>query len=470
MNGGICVMEGNGFSCDCDGTGYGGLTCTTAIIYFTYIPPITEGTSIPITLSTIANLDEIVKISAKVVGPNFKRSTVLTLSSAHKTDSETVVGNAGIVTISLPANTDQYMYEPQQRDVFISSGSRDEGASYFQQMNLPQGQLKPSCCSADDLITISCPGTSTEAVSLLSPCKWTTNNVDITRSIGSVFAKTSHLSLPTSISGLRYRNVPDKRYNNDIRDTPGECKPCDTCEDEPVSDCNCYTHTQHDTQDFLNTRALAFTYIGEIQNLLPPWLQMFVNLELALESSPLTSYDFFAPITRPNDEVSSIEGCSKLTGLMNGIFSVLRYEKTLSAVIDGENFDYREDGDTGSSGDPMCFAVDLCHGSPVHIQMSQPINDILVSEYLDQFSSLQMHTVTLFNPMIPHSSTTQYWNGKEMVTPPEINIDISITTDAKLEFSDDSLQMSFDFSGSSMFDYKVNTQSYILLLCLPLNF
>ena len=450
------------FSCACDGTGYGGPTCTIVIIYFDYIPPITEGTSIPISLHTNAILNETLKVTVNVVGPSLKIRTVITLTETRTRDSETVNGNLGIVTVTLPKNSNSVIYEPRQRDIFISSGPRAEGDSYFEKMNLPRGQLKPSCCSTDELFTIACPGTTTQAVSLQSPCKWTETNAGIVRSVGSVFATTSKLSLPTSISGLRYRNVPDKKYNNEIRDTPSECKPCDECKDEVLGkiECTCYNHTQHDTQDFLTSRALAFTYIGEIQKLLPPWLEMLVDLDLALESSPLTSYDLFAPTTRPSDLVSSIDGCSKLTGLMNGIFSVLRHDKTLSAVIDGVQYDYREDANTGSAGDTMCFAVDLCHesGSPVHMQISQPINDILVSQYLRHLSSKQwsihIDTVSVFNHAVPHSSTSK-WNGREIVAPPELDMDLSLKAEVRAEFTDNNLQIRLDFRGSAVFDYKV---------------
>ena len=146
-----------------------------------------------------------------------------------------------------------------------------------------------------------------------------------------------------------------------------------------VSECYCYTHTPDNTREFLNVRALAFTYITEIQQLLPLWLELSVNLDLTLESSPLTKHDMFAPVTRPMEQVSSTDGCSKLTTPDIGVFSVMRYDKTLSASIDNKEYEYRESSDTGRDSDTMCFAVDLCKGleSPVYIQVSQPINDYI---------------------------------------------------------------------------------------------
>ena len=162
------------------------------------------------------------------------------------------------------------------------------------------------------------------------------------------------------------------KYVNDFIATERECVRCDDCSDDQ------YMFALSDIPDLLHARALGYTYIGIIQKLLPSWLSMSIDLSLAEETSPLTKYDSFAPITRHNELVSSIEGCSKLLDLSNGVYSVLRYDKTLSVIIDGNQYDYRENSATGSTGDPMCFAVNLCQGleSPVHMQISQPVNDI----------------------------------------------------------------------------------------------
>lgn len=66
---GVCIKDGGGFRCACNGTGYGGPTCTLAIIYFEYIPPVTDGLMIRVILSTEMSLPTL-KVPITVMGPN----------------------------------------------------------------------------------------------------------------------------------------------------------------------------------------------------------------------------------------------------------------------------------------------------------------------------------------------------------------------------------------------------------------
>ena len=222
----------------------------------------------------------------------------------------------------------------------------------------------------------------------------------------------SRISLPTSLSGLRYREVEGRPYSNDIRRESSECNACNECNGNSSSVCYCYTHTTLDTLDFLQARALAFTYISQIETLLPSWLELFVDLDLTQEYSVAATNDAFAPVTLLTEPVSSVEGCYKLTGLVGSRFSVLRYGKTLSAVIDCQRYDYEE---TSTAEDVTCFAVDLCHesDSPVHMQISQPSNHILVTEYLQQFTErgwdIVFNIVSVFKEKVAHDSNETFW-------------------------------------------------------------
>ena len=287
-----------------------------------------------------------------------------------------------------------------------------------------------------------------------------------------MFAEGTNVSLPTSISGLRYRKKGTQDYINNYFIREIECRTCDACENNLDGQCYCYNNfTLVDMHDLLHAQALAFTYIGEIQKLLPSWLQMSVNLDFASNISPLTDYNSFAPITRQTDSVSSIAGCSTLTDLSGGIYSVLRHDKTLSITIDGTQYDYRENGDNNVNPvDPMCFAVDLCDGlsSPVHIQISQQVNDILVSQYLRDFTSRQwnirLNTASVFRSEVERESNVAFWNGVELIAPSTIKMDVSVNLDARVEFIDDPLHLALEFSGSAHMNYRVST----LLICITI--
>ena len=458
-NGGSCVTDGKTFTCACNGTGYGGPTCTRAIIYFSPIPPIDTGVSFRVQLFTIANLTEREKVSVVVKrGGSTIRHRVIDLEAGSS--ESTIVGEEGILTITISVPNKNFIYEPRMRTVFVPGSTRNDSIMYFDHFNLTRGQLKPSCCMASNDFTISCPGHTSQKISFNSSCKWTTrSNGLLTRSVGTVFAEGRDIFLPTSLSGLNYRT--EGVYVNQLLPSNTQCETCDECDDGDSHECYCYTHTTDNTQKFLNARALTFTYITEILQLLPSWLQMYINLNLTLDSSPLTQHDMFAPVTRPMEQVSSIEGCSKLTGLENGVFSVMRCDKTLSAVIDDEQYEYRENIGTGRDGDTMCFAVDLCKGSesPVHIQISQPINDILVSEYLHRFAgrqwNIRFNTVTLQKQPSLHTSNITFWNGLSMI-PVKVNVDVSVNVEVGLQLTDKSLPVGLQFSGTADLNHIVS--------------
>ncbi|CAI8042420.1 Matrilin-2 [Geodia barretti] len=457
-NGGTCMRgSGDPFTCACNGTGYGGPTCEIAVIRFSPLQTNADGSSIILELSTEATLrrsSEIIIVTLRDSGGT--RTAVLRLRRDTRNVRQTVPSTVGIMIVTLPKNKNEFLYEPRERRVFISSGTGNE-ETYFKQLSLPRGQLKPSCCAADDHVTISCPGATTMTISLVSPCQWSTNKARFTRTIGSVFAQSSDLILPTSISGLRYRNSP---YQNSVRNSVGACEPCDTCANDDDDKCYCYAHTPQNTLEFLQTRALGFTYVNEIQMLLPSWLEMSVDLENIVDSSPITDLDMFAPITQANEEVSSIEGCEQLSTLMSGIFSVLRHDKTISAVIDGERYNYTERLNSGDSDTTMCFAVDMCQGldSPVHMQISQPISDILASQFLRHFTSRQwtfvFNNVSVFKNAMPRPATRQFWNGVESIKTPDVLADVSMDIDAGLVFSDTGLAMRLEFSGTVDTNYE----------------
>ncbi|CAI8033854.1 P-selectin, partial [Geodia barretti] len=457
LNGGFCIEDETDFTCVCNGTatGYGGETCKAVIVNFEPIPPVTNGLDFQITLYTdVKGFSERVRVN--IDRPKARR--VLRVNGGEKSPA-TVTGAIGVVRVSLPRSTPKVMYVPRERNVYISGGSDNETQSYFERFNLTRGLLQPSCCSADDHVTLSCPGGSTQSISLLSPCQWSTTNVKVTRANGAVFAKSGSLSLPTSVSGLRYREIRNTRYTNDLRATPSECKVCSECNNTDPT-CYCYIHTQQDTAVFLQTRALAFTYISQIKSLLPPWLELLVDLQMSLESTGATKNDLFAPITRPSEPVSSFEGCDKLTTLEGSRYSVLRHDKTLSAVIDSQRYDYREDNETGTTGDVMCFAVDLCHKSesPVHMQLSQPINDILVYQYLRGFTDRQwnilLNTVSVFKQSVTQSSDGMFWNGVEMISFPGIETDVSVNGYVLSKFHENnSLDMDIEFNGDVSLNY-----------------
>ena len=231
------------------------------VVYLEYIPPITNGTDIPVTISTMAKREKncVIRVTAKGSG-GFTKSVKVNLYPNEIRVETTVPGKLGVVIVSL--SNDKFKYEPKQRIVFVSGDSGNPNTSYFQQLNLPNGQLKPSCCTPDTSnLEIGCPA-STQTVSLKSTCQWDTTGVGVTRSPGVVFAEGGSVSLPTSIYGIRYRNRGAHTYINSHFISERNYRYCEACENDSDGQCYCYNNfTFVDTLDLLHTRALAHIYI-----------------------------------------------------------------------------------------------------------------------------------------------------------------------------------------------------------------
>ena len=114
----------------------------------------------------------------------------------------------------------------------------------------------------------------------------------------------------------------------------------------------------------------------------------------------------------------------------------------------------------------MCFAVDLCQGreAPVHIQISQPVNDIIGSEYLHRFTSRQwsihFNIVSVFSQTVTRRAKKMFWNGLNMILPLDVMMDITADVDAQLIFADDDLYMQLRFSGNAALNYRVSAMYY----------
>ena len=280
-----------------------------------------------------------------------------------------------------------------------------------------------------------------------------------------MFAEGNNLSLPISISGLRFRDR-NGRYSVDYYSNSRKCAPCEEtahlCQQDIVFDdqCHCYNFTLYHTIEILYARSLAFTFTREINRLLPSWLRISIDLAFTLHHAPLGTYDLIAPITQ---NIGSVEGCRKLTTFGNGIYSVLRYDKTLSVTIDGIQYDYIENNDTGSTNDPMCFAVEICQGldSPVHMQISKAIHEILLSQYLQIFTirqwTLYLNTVSVFKTPVQYNGMTSFWNGVHMILISDIRADVCITMDSRLDFKiGPFVFMTLKFSGTAYMNYMVS--------------
>lgn len=460
LHGGVCNQAGNSFICDCSGTSYTDETCNTGLIFLPTIPTLIKNKSYSIEVST--NLSFGHRVAISLISNGMKLHPNIILQSHRKNDTlEFIPMEAGIHNLTHEhKSNDLFKIQPSELIVLV----RDEMEpihpnNYFKSMDLRLGYLSEGCCTPEDDMSLSCPG-STQQVVLKAACQWQ-NDKATQWAPGVIFADAYDLSLPVSIAGYNF-SQDGKRS---LPSVTSECTPCNP--DEPVcmlskDGCYCYNFTGSDTLDFLNTHALGLTFIERIQKLMPTWLELEVNI-----SEPTNTYqvhDYLAPIVRvpPHSDIQAIQGCNRISPVIYGIYSVFRYNKRLSGKIDGQTYLYHGDSYTEGSSDPLCFAVNLCHGSdsPVFIQLPQPVQNILVSEHLKILDRrgwhIQLNTVTVSRSHVHHTSGHNHvWNGVEMTMPPAILTDISINTNIEVVFPSESLNIHFTFTGDASFQYQV---------------
>ena len=454
----VCVPAGNGFSCDCSGTKYTGVTCNIGIILLPPIPVLTKGQTHDITISTDLSIPSTIRLLLFENGDALRPILVLRARQQLITLQYTP-NEAGIHTITREHDKkDLFVVEPSTITVLVRETSEQSAPTnhYFTTLGLRVSQLKESCCLPQDHSSFSCPE-STDQVTLKAACQWK-NDGTTHWAPGVIFADGHNLSLPVSVAGYQYSQDGE----GSVLTATSECTPCNPT--EPVcmqqtsldNDCYCYNFTGQDTQDFLNTRALGLTYIEQIQSLLPTWLK----LQGAIPKSTTTQseHDYLAPIVQSHVDIKAIEGCNEITPTTHGIYSVLRYASTLSGEIDGQTYTYNN---TKGSSDPLCFAVNLCQGkeSPVFMQLSQTIQNIVVSEHLRRFVDkgweIQLNTVMVSRSQIVTTINHAFWNGIKSVIPPLIKFDVRVTICIEAVFRSENIKMNVTFKGYANLQYQV---------------
>lgn len=449
-----------------------GPTCNIGIIQLPSVPVLRQGQLHNITISTDLDIQSKVAILL-YENSTPKRPTIILTSMRKKGTLPFMPNNAGVKKITHTYKpTNMVAVQPIEFSIFVKEASDFNKSEhlYFTSLDIRHGQLKESCCNLPGSETLLSCTQNTNKVTLKAACQWE-NNETFYWAPGVVFAEGHNLSLPVSVAGYNYsRNGEASVYS-----TSSACKPCDSnmsvClqQNQSVGDCYCYNFTGSDTQDFLNTLALGLTYMERIQMLLPHWLRLWVDLNHTKITSHYSLYDYLAPVVLSHSDISAIHGCDKISALSPGVYSVLRHDKTLSAEINGNTYTYIVNSTTDSDN-PMCFVVNICQGmsSPVFIQFSQPVQNILLSEYLHSFSTkgwrIGLNTAYVSKPQ-PHNFTMQeYWNGIRMVSPSPINGDLTVNADIEAVLSSQYLNVTVEFIGDATLQYQVRVLSCMVVL------
>ena len=475
---GTCSRSGpTTFTCDCEGTGFTGPTCNNGILSTPMIP------------SLIVNeLSEALVLSAPVVEGLMVKADggyylqvlprEFQFTPANKIATFSVKGTAPglfMIQYALSGQDANDILPPLGSPVFVAEPVGDgDGTNYFEELGIATGYLQESCCMPHD-ISFQCPMSPlSNRITFKSACEWILKSENIVSTGGVVFVANSDFSLPLSVAGIDVdRSVCHIELSQDPVD---DCKTCMENENNP--ECYRYSFTTRDTQLFLQNRSLAYTYIENIRPLLfPSWLDIHIDQQvLGPVSNVFAPYDYSTQLVKP-ENISLLAGCQKLEVDQSSqtLYSVLRYGQTISAVIDGENLTYIEPHSTFSPGasDPICFAVDLCQGqsSPIHMDLSRPTQELLVSQFLREYSvnrgwDITIHSVALSKAgMTTDPISSLYWNGSSFFQPDLPQYDLIVNTESRIPFGSGNLQVNVTFIGKFYYLYQVSVlnESFFIL-------
>ena len=366
---GICNVTGpSSYSCDCDGTGYTGTGCEIGIIEIPDYPPLTLLTQRKFTLFANPDFELTIQLRASIGLGFIPSSATLTFNPTKTSADITITGRIiGIYTISyrLGGTSSQQFQQPEPSTVIVQPAVTIPPV-YFTLRNLEPGMLQAGFCRYATPLDYTCP-IENRQISFSSTCRWHNN-----ASPGLIFSEYGDLNLPVAIAGARISNdnsavlsrvIP--LLENEITLLCNFLIPLTFCTFKPSA------YVQ-EVQNFLRTEALAYTFLNQVDQLIPKWLDFSVNTNTA-RTHDSTSYMIDLV---DSGSLSEIEECSNnIFKVKDGMYSVLKFSGSLNFSINSSQHSVI------SQGSPVCFAVNLCEGlySPLLITIPDQAQDIINS-------------------------------------------------------------------------------------------
>ena len=388
------------------------MKCEIGIITTPDYQPLTLSTREKLTVYANPDFDLVVELITGAVGLTFEPNAILTFSPTKTSADIFITGErVGIYTIDYEINgISSVQFQQPQPGTIIVQEDTPPIPEYFTSRGLEPGMLEAGSCANATPMDYTCPNKN-DQISFSSTCRWYDN-----ASPGIIFSKYNDLNLPVSITGARVSNVTT---GDQPRLTPlmgnDFLQQCNF--DSPQSSCNFKpSDLVQEIEDFLMTEALGYTFLSQVQQLIPGWLTFSVNT-----TTPRThdSTSYMIDLVE-SDYLAETEECSNLFRVEDGMYSILKYSGSL-------NFNINSSLQTFISQKlPVCFAINLCKGlnSPLSItipdEAQATINSLSFAQIIRNYGwDFIINSIVISGTPFSHDlsgSNSNYWFGNQELT------------------------------------------------------
>ena len=437
------------------------MKCEIGIITTPDYQPLTLSTREKFTVYANPDFDLVVELITGTVGLTFEPSAILTFSLTKTSADIFITGErVGIYTIDYEINgMSSVQFQQPQPGTIIVQEDAPPMPEYFTSRGLEPGMLEAGSCANATPLDYTCPNQD-DQISFSSTCRWYDN-----ASPGIIFSKYNDLNLPVTITGARISNVTT---GDQSRVTPlmgnDFLQQCNF--DSPQISCNFKpSDLVQEIEDFLMTEALGYTFLSQVQQLIPGWLTFSVNT-----TTPRThdSTSYMIDLVE-SDYLAETKECSNLFRVEDGMYSILKYSGSL-------NFNINSSLQTFISQKlPVCFAINLCKGinSPLSItipdEAQATINSLPFAQIIRNYGwGFIINSIAISGTPFSHDlsgSNNHYWFGNQELAYKFSNSTIIANGKFDHSFSLDTLQINYSFDGYAYMLYDKFDKVHIAAVC-----
>ena len=426
------------------------MKCEIGIITTPDYQPLTLSTREKFTFYANPDFDLVVELITGTVGLTFESSAILTFSPTKTSADIFITGErVGIYTIDYEINgISSVQFQQPQPGIMIVQEDTSPIPEYFTSRGLEPGMLESGSCAYATPLDYTCPNEN-DQISFSSTCRWYDN-----ASPGIIFSEYNDLNLPVSITGARVSNVTTGDQSRSTllmgNDFLQQCN-----FDSPRSSCNFKpSDFVQEIEDFLITEALGYTFLSQVQQLIPGWLTFSVNT-----TTPRThgSTSYIIDLVE-SDYLAETEECSNLFRVEDGMYSILKYSGSL-------NFNINSSLQTFVSQElPVCFAINLCKGlnSPLSItipdEAQATVNSLPFAQIIKNYGwDFIINSIAISGTPFSHElsgASSNYWFGNHEAIYTFHNSTIIANGKFYHDFSLDTLQINYSLDGHAYMLYN----------------